>query len=246
MEKIAETNDAQLNVPAIYGRSKGADWFDMIYKRDIIIIGAGGIGSWLALELSRTGANLYIYDYDHFESHNGGQVMFNEDTGLLKTEAIKSTIASFSTDCRVTTFGKYTKLSESGKIVLCGPDDIPTRRLAFEKWAALVKKAPDEEKKSYFFQDGRLLAEQLQIFSVRGDRSDHIELFRDEYLQEPDEDDAPSCTFTQTAHMAGMIGGQMIGYLTNWLTNLKRGWDIRRFPFSYEYLLATDTRIVKY
>jgi len=246
MEKAGEVKDKEIIVPAIYGRSKGADWFEMIYKRDIIIIGAGGIGSWLALEISRTGPNLFIYDYDHFETHNGGQVMFAEDIGLLKTEAIKNTISSFSTDCKVTTFGKYTKVSESNKIVLCGPDNIATRKLAFEKWEALVEKAPAEEKRSYFFQDGRLLAEQLQIFSIRGDRPDHIDIYREQYLQEPDEDDKPTCTFSQTAPMASMIAAQMIGYLTNWLTNLKRGRDIRRFPFIYEYFLATDSRKVTY
>ncbi|NLR61094.1 hypothetical protein HGH93_23535 [Chitinophaga polysaccharea] len=233
-------------LPAIYGRSKGADWFEAIYKRDIIIIGAGGIGSWLSLFLSRTGANLFIYDYDHFENHNGGQVMFREDEGKLKTEAIKSTIASFSPDCEVTTFGKYIQTSDSGKIVICGPDNIPTRRLAFNKWATLVSKAPVEQKREYFFMDGRLLAEQLQIFCFSGDMPSLIEKYRTEFLFEPDEDTEESCTFKQTTPMAGLIAAQMIGYLTNWLTNLKRGRNIRRIPFSYEYLLATDTRIVKY
>jgi hypothetical protein len=234
------------DVPHIYSASKGADWFDMIYRRDIIIIGQGGIGSWLSFLLSRTGANLHIYDYDKFEGHNGGQVMFAEDDNVLKTEAMKNTIASFSPDCQVTTYNKYTRSSQSGRIVLCGPDNIPTRQLAFEKWNALVNKAPASEKSTYFFQDGRLFAEQMQIFSITGNKPEHIERYHKEFLQEPDEKDNPSCTFRQTTPMAAGIAFKMIGYLTNWLTNVKRGRDICRFPFVYEYLLAPDVTITIY
>ncbi|HEU4607135.1 MAG TPA: ThiF family adenylyltransferase, partial [Chitinophagaceae bacterium] len=163
MKEQTVEQTAEKNVPAIYGRYKGADWFDLLYKRDIMILGQGGIGSWLSFLLSRTGAKLYLYDMDRFEDHNGGQLMFRQDVGQLKTAAIAGTIADFSPDCALELFGAYTVDSETAPIVLTGFDRNDARKLAFNKWAHYVSRLPESKRKCCFFQDGRLLAEQFMI-----------------------------------------------------------------------------------
>lgn len=227
-------------LPAIYGRSKGLNWFNAIYKKDVIIIGVGGIGSHLAVQLSRTGARLSLYDHDRFESHNGGQVMLRNQVDMLKTQAVKQFISLYSPDCEVECFGKYTASSETGSVVMCGPDNIATRGLAFKKWADLVRSAPLQERRKYFFQDGRLLAEQFRIFSICGDDNRAMERYEREFLIEPDENQKPGCTTSQTTHCADKIASTMIGYYTNWLSNLNRGAKICVVPFSCEHFIPID------
>jgi hypothetical protein len=233
-------------LPAIYGRSKGLPWFDMIYKLDIIQIGVGGIGSHLALSLSRTGARLFLYDDDIFDDQNGGQVMFCEDIGVEKTQAIKDTISGYSPDCEVETFGKYTRSSETGKIVICGPDDITVRRMAFEKWAAYVRTLSDMDRKHCFFQDGRLLAEQYQIFNIAGDDDARMDRYYNEYLAGIHNPHKPKCTAQQTEYMAKSIAGRMMVYLTNWLTNVKGANAPRHVPLGeFYYQVNNQTRIIE-
>lgn len=243
---MKESTSVMTDLPPIYGRSKGLPWFDMIYKLDIIQIGVGGIGSHLALSLSRTGAKLYLYDYDSFEDHNGGQVMFREDIGVGKAQAIKDTIAGYSPDCEVEIFGKYTRASETGKIVICGPDDINVRKMAFEKWAAYVRTLPVADRKKCFFQDGRLLAEQYQIFNVPGDNDSLMDRYYNEHLVAVSNPHKPKCTATQTEYMAKIIAGRMVEYLTNWLTNVKGDNAPRQVPLAeYHYQLNNQTRIIE-
>lgn len=232
------------NIPLIYGRSKGLPWFDMIYKRDIILIGAGGIGSHVAAALSRTGAYLYIYDHDVFEEHNGGQVMFREDLGIRKTEAIRSTIAGYSPDCEVEIFGKYIFSSETGNIVICAPDKIEVRKMAFEKWAEYVRALEPEQRLHCFFQDGRLLAEQYRIFNIPGSDEQRMQRYYNEFLSGNRSPHTPKCTASQTEYAARMISGRMIAYLTNWLTNVKMGNSAREVPLSEEYFQANNRTII--
>ena len=65
-----------------YNRFKEAPWFlsvpeeekAVIHYSTINIGGAGGIGSWTALFLSRAGFYTYVQDFDTIETHNiGGQ-----------------------------------------------------------------------------------------------------------------------------------------------------------------------------
>lgn len=223
-------------VPAIYGRCKGAEWFDTMYKKDVIIIGQGGIGSWLTLIISRIGVNLFTYDFDRFESHNGGQFMNKHDVGELKTEALKKSIALYSPDCQIHTSGAYGWESETGNIVLCGLDKMTPRKQAFKNWRRYVSSLPEEIRKTCFFQDGRLLAEQLQIFSIAGNREDKMQEYEQYHLH--DDEDVPdaSCTNSQTTYCASMIASHMVEFLCNWAANLESKSACRAVPFMYEYL----------
>ena len=152
-----------------YGRMKGAPWFPLLHKRDVMLLGQGGIGSWVALALSRTGINLFTYDMDSFESHNmSGQLVRQNDIGKLKTQAIKEIIKELSPDCEVTTAGKYLSESMSNDIVICGFDNMVARKMAFTNWKILVASLPEAERANCFFQDGRMNPEQIQILNIWG------------------------------------------------------------------------------
>ena len=217
-----------------YSRFKGADWFENIYKKDILVIGTGGIGSWLNVLLSRTGCNLHIFDYDLVEEHNiSGQLFKMTDSGTEKTEAIKNIIKEFSGECEVELYTKYEESSITNDIVLSAVDNMAARKLAFTKWKANLSEVEDKSK--CIFIDGRLLAEQLQIFSIRGDDDVSIERYKNEFLFSDAEVDEEDCTYKQTSHCAAMIASHMTAFLTNFL-----GENYRRIPFFYSYIIQLN------
>lgn len=50
-------------------RFKDAPWFPK-EETNVVIGGAGGIGSWLSLLISRAGFFPIVYDFDILEEHN--------------------------------------------------------------------------------------------------------------------------------------------------------------------------------
>lgn len=236
------TQSKKDNIKGQYGRVKGAPWFPLLHKRDIMILGQGGIGSWVSFLLARTGANLHIYDMDRYEEHNmTGQVAKQRSIGMLKTEAMHDIIQDFSPDCQVEVYGEYKLDSDTSDIVICGFDNMVARKIAFQRWCEHhASLNTDEERKGMFFQDGRLLAEQLQIFNIPGGNWELIEKYEKEFLFADAEVAEAECTFKQTSHCAAMIASHMVGFLTNHLMNGKTGSDMFSVPFKYEYLIPLN------
>lgn len=230
-----------------FGRVKGASWFPLLYKKDVLVLGQGGIGSWTALLLSRIGCNLHLFDMDKYEVHNmTGQIVKHSAIGKDKTTAMVEVINDFSPTCLAVGYPqRYDEDSFTGTIVLCGFDNMVARKVAFNNWKTAVEKQSMEmDRAQFFFQDGRLLAEQLQIFSIPGDREDLIEKYEKEYLFDDAEVQEAECTFKQTSHCAAMIASHMVGFLTNWVSNVemvsKELPPFRQVPFMFEYLIPAN------
>jgi|ERR1044072_3194093 hypothetical protein len=229
-----------------FGRVKGASWFPLLYKKDVLVLGQGGIGSWTSLLLSRIGCTLHIFDMDNYEDHNmTGQVVPFDSIGLNKARAMAMVIGQFSPGCRVFHYPeRYTVDSFAGEIMICGFDNMVARKVAFNNWKAQLKDMPMADRHKYFFQDGRLLAEQLQIFNIPGGDSDSIARYENEYLFGDEEVQEADCTFKQTSHCAAMIASHMVGFLTNWISNAdkesKGEKSFKAVPFFYEYLIPIN------
>lgn len=230
-----------INVPQQYARVKGADWFPFLYKRPVMVLGQGGIGSHLSFLLSRIGCELYIYDHDVYEEHNmTGQIVKQSAIGKNKAEAMKELIGELSPDCVVECFGEYTEAEPTNDIVLCGFDNMLARNVSFQNWKKYVQKLDSEKRKKCVFMDGRLLAEVMQIITIPGDNDELIERYEKEYLF-PDAGVVDAdCTFKQTSHCASMIASHMTAFLTNWAFNAEKGKTIRRIPFYHEYLIPLN------
>lgn len=234
------------NVEPQYGRVKGASWFPLLYKKDVMVLGQGGIGSWTSLLLSRIGCSLHLFDMDTYEDHNmTGQVVSFDQIGSNKAVAMARVINNFSPKAIVLAYPeKYKEDTFTNQIVICGFDNMKARKVAFNNWVKMVSELPTEERGQCFFQDGRLLAEQLQIFNIPGDRGDLIEQYDDDYLFDDEQVAEAECTFKQTSHCAAMIASHMVGFLTNWISNLdakdKGNKGVRQVPFRYEYLIPLN------
>lgn len=221
-------------------RISGAPWFNLAKATLVLVGGAGGISSWLTLFLTRAGIHVSVYDFDDVSNVNlAGQFYTNQMIGASKIDALKYEITRFSDLCNF--HGINEEYTESGMvlpIMFSGFDNMAARKLFFTKWKQDVQNMKSEERKYALFIDGRLLAEQLQIFCVQGTNDVDIARYEEEYLFDDSEvQDAP-CTFKQTSHMAAMIAGFMTGFATNFLTNRVYDTDVYELPFFFEYRLA--------
>lgn len=223
-------------VKSQFDRVKGAEWFPLLHKRDVMVLGQGGIGSWTSLLLARAGCELHIFDMDRYEEHNmTGQLVGQSSIGELKTEAVAKLIKELSPDTAVYKYAAYAHDSPSNEIVICGFDNMKARKLAFEKWTSYINGLSEVQKRDCFFQDGRLLAEQMQVFNIPGDRPDLMELYEKDWLFDDEEGSEGDCTFKQTSHAAAMIASHMVGFLTNWVSG-----GVRKVPFMYEYMIPLN------
>lgn len=231
-------------------RFKDAPWFPK-EETNVIVGGAGGIGSWLTLMLSRAGFFPIVYDFDILEEHNlAGQLYTKSDAEAMvpKVDALKGLCKQFA-DTDITVMNeRYTKDSMSHHYVFSAFDNMQARKDMFAAWKEYVKEwedfkdiadaahIPNISLSEPIFIDGRLTAEQMQIFCVTPDKIEEYEkhLFDDTEVQ-----DAP-CTMKQTSHSAAMIASHMVGFFTNHMTNNAVGEKDRTVPFFWEYFIPIN------
>jgi len=219
-------------VPTKFSRFKDAAWFGD--GEHVLIGGAGGIGSWLALFLSRAGFKPIVYDFDIIEEHNmGGQFFRKKSIGKTKTFALSELIGEFCDSAIDNVNEAYGEDSMTHQYTFSAFDNNGARRIMFAKW--LIDFAG---KSDAIFIDGRLLFEQLTIFVIRGDDEDA----QHEYLANnlPHDSTIPNepCSQKQTTHTAAHIAAVMVEFFTNYLTMQKSEDELKlHLPFKWEYLV---------
>lgn len=217
---------------AIRDRFKDAPWFKTSGE-DIIIGGAGGIGSWLAFLLARAGYNINIFDFDSVEEHNiGGQLFRVKDVGRSKVDALEEIIREGS-ELSINTFNEaFTSESFGHYIMFSAFDNMVARKDMFKVWKEVAKENPNA-----IFIDGRLLFEQMQVLCVTVDTMDQYE---EEYLFDDSEVEDGMCTMKQTSHTAAMIASFMVAFFTNHMTNIVNKDKGRQVPFLHEYFIPVN------
>lgn len=232
------------------GRFKDAEWFPK-EDMEVIVGGAGGIGSWLTMLLSRLAMpNIYVYDFDTLEVHNmSGQLYGKQHIGQPKVVALADVCQSFA-DTTIT--GLNEKLDENSmatNFMFGAFDNMEARKTIFELWKGHVAEWSEakarvdagestwekEDMLPYtpIYIDGRLTLEQIQVFCVTPDK---IEAYEKDHLFPDGDVEEAECTLKQTSHTAALIGGMMVGLFTNHLGNVINGTTEREVPFLYQYL----------
>ena len=218
------------HVPDKYGRFKGADWFEL-EKREVLVGGAGGIGSWLTLFLTRANFKCFVFDFDRVETHNmGGQLYGKDAVGNLKVAELSKIVSSLSGDRIVMFNEKYNKDSPSNWATFSCFDNMEARKDMFENWVRMLP-IHKTEGHSPIFIDGRLRAEQMQIFCVT---ENTIEEYR-KHLFSSAEVEPDACTMKQTSHSAAMIASHMMAFFTNHLVG-----EARELPFYWSYFIPLN------
>lgn len=203
-------------------RFSSAEWFNAIQQSTILIAGVGGIGSWLALLISRMKPhNILLMDADIVETANmSGQLYCTSDIDKLKVDALSETLRNYSAYYNVMAIGSmFTEESEAYDIMICGFDNMEARKLYFYKWFERVKNKPIKERKKCLFIDGRLNAEKFQVISIVGTDYYGMKKYIQEFLFDDSEVDEAPCSFKQTTYCAAMISSIMCNVLVNFMSN---------------------------
>lgn len=220
-------------------RFKGASWFENMKDSEIIVAGVGGIGSWVALLLSRmTPSNIVLFDDDNVELTNmAGQCYMEESIGESKVTAMQNVCEKMSRYKSILGFQeKFNYDSVTADIMICGFDNMSARRTFYGAWKQRVtRKKTQKERAKCILIDGRLLMEEFQVFALTGDNEENMRIYDDKFLFTDSEMVEPLCSQKQTSHIAAMIASVMVGILTNFLSPCKE-WEVpRKVPFLTEF-----------
>lgn len=190
-------------------------------KKNIIIGGAGGIGSWTSLFLSRCGHEIHIYDFDTVDPVNiAGQFYSTDVLGENKVDAIAKLVHLFSNENVLCYNEKYTEESLVEDIMISGFDNMAARKVMFDNW----KKDATEDS---LFIDGRMSAESYDVFFVTINDIEEYEktLFDDSEVEEA------VCSYKTTTHNCASLASDIVYGLNIWLNNKVYGEDLIPLPF---------------
>lgn len=244
-EEVTDTlpeNPGSLEVDDSDSRFRGAEWFEDFKKLDITIAGVGGIGSYVAFLVSRLRPNsISLYDDDIIEESNlSGQLYERSDIGCSKVSALGGLIYNFSNYSSVFEYQeRFREHSTMHPILICGFDNMEARKIAFNRWEKLLKRTVREDRKNYLFIDGRLAAEEFQVFCITGDNQWAIDEYKKNYLFSDSEADEVVCSYKQTSYAANMIGTIITNLLVNFTYNKGNRPIVRSLPFLTEYSATT-------
>lgn len=237
-------NSKSIIISDTTSRFSGAIWYDKVKQTDVTLAGVGGIGSWCALLLAKLNVNkLTMYDYDSVESTNiAGQFYGVSQIGSFKTSAVAESLRNYARYndyvCRPE---RFIPTSPTSNVMICGFDNMAARKTFFEAWLNRVGNYTDKSK--LLFIDGRLNAEEFQIFAIQGDDTNAIEKYRREYLFDDSEVEEAICSYKQTSFMANMIASYMINIFVNFIANQCDPIIPRDVPFFTSY--TADTMFTK-
>jgi len=218
-------------------RFSGADWATEL--RTVSLIGLGGIGSWLALNLGRIGHEIVLYDGDTIDETNvlGGQMYQMDQLGTNKAQGVRNLCASMGCN---NTWHLMRRMFDDKDIpeliTITGLDNMAARKLAYERWLYTISQEPENADQA-IFMDGRLNLEMMEIITLQGNNPDHIREYREKYLFDDKEVEDIECTVKQSTFAAMGIACLMTATLCNWLTNKKLGMDFREVPMYQRLIL---------
>lgn len=185
--------------------------------KKIVIIGAGGIGSWTALALTKMGcSDVTVLDFDTIEEHNLGSQIYNEsDIGLKKVDALKEKVEHISASKIHILKKKYTKNTsfrqflQKFDIIISAVDSIVVRTDMFHELL--------EDEFSGWYIDGRMAANEINLYCIKMDNKKHTDLY-EETLFKPSEAVAIPCSARAVIYNCFVISG-LIADLVAQITN---------------------------
>jgi len=232
-----------------YGRFKGAPWFSKLADSMILIGGAGSIGSNVAFQLARTGADIVIVDNDNVGIENlAGQMYGPAQIGKTKVEAIAEVIVSLCEKPTITPInelvvpgdGQWLSILPTADVVIVGFDNLPARKVMYEEWR---KNGKDIS----LFIDGRLSMENGEIYVLeKRDLPEVFEGYEKTYFSPEEREELP-CTMKSTTHCGMILAGLIVANITNWLNNQDDRYlprDISNFRFYLELMKIDKPSLV--
>ena len=192
------------------------------------IVGCGAIGSSVATQLARLGANqFYLYDFDKVGIENVGVSQYiDSDIGKTKVQALRSHL--WSIDDSITsdiTIGKFTSYQGSKDDILVLGLDSMAARMEIVK---LIAQCPD---KPSIVIDGRMGAEQYQQYIYNNIT---VKKYEKDWYSDEDSDPEP-CTRKATSYCSNMSGS----FISNTIKNI-----VMKQPYFKEIIFNFSTLIL--
>lgn len=245
-EVVIPPNSGSLLVDEATSRFSGAIWYNAIQSKTITLAGVGGIGSYVGFLLARLKpAGLYLYDPDIVEQANmSGQLYSSSDLGQSKVSSLHRMLQLYANYYNSLAYQeRFTAESEATDIMICGFDNMEARRLFFDKWLEHVGNKPEGERSKCLFIDGRLAAEEFQVFAIQGNDERAIVEYGRKWLFSDAVADETICSYKQTTFMANMIASVMVNLFVNFVANECNPIIDRDVPFMTQY--SADTMYFK-
>lgn len=199
-------------------RFSGAIWAKQIKNVNVLLAGAGGTSSWLALFLGRSGINtLSVVDFDTFNYVNcGSQFVKHSDIGSYKVNALTSNLSEFTS---IKYINNYNSKIEDVNItynyydvIIAGIDSMATRKYMFEKFLALAKD-------NTLFIDTRIGAEYWEVYAFRKTDLESIEKYK-LTLFDDSQGNIGACDYQQSTLSAAGAAIQAAELVNIHITNL--------------------------
>ena len=245
-EVVIPPNSGSLLVDEATSRFSGAIWYSAIQSKTITLAGVGGIGSYVGFLLARLKpAGLYLYDPDIVEQANmSGQLYGNHNLGQGKVYALHNMMQQYANYYNAVAYQeRFTAESEATDIMICGFDNMEARKLFFDAWEDRLMSKPEEERGKMLFIDGRLAAEEFQVFAIQGNDLRAMREYRRKWLFSVAVADETICSYKQTTFMANMIASVMVNLFVNFVANECNPIIDRDVPFMTQY--SADTMYFK-
>lgn len=245
-EVVIPPNSGSLLVDEATSRFSGAIWYSAIQSKTITLAGVGGIGSYVGFLLARLKpAGLYLYDPDIVEQANmSGQLYGSGDLGQAKVSSLRRMLQVYANYYNSVAYQeRFTAESEATDIMICGFDNMEARKVFFNAWEDRLMSKPEEERGKCLFIDGRLAAEEYQVFAIQGNDLRAIREYRIKWLFSDAVADETICSYKQTTFMANMIASVMVNLFVNFVANECNPIIDRDVPFMTQY--SADTMYFK-
>ena len=220
-------------------RFSDAEWFNKVQEKVIVLAGVGGIGSNMAMILAKLNPSaIYIFDDDFVEQFNlAGQFYSNDDIGKPKVEALAASVNKYTNYSSIFALNRRFMLGEEviADIMICGFDNMGARKNFFAAWKNHVMELSEERRKDCLFIDGRLTADEFQIFCITGTDNFYMDDYVNNYLFNDYEAQRETCSYKQTGFLADMIGAFMVNLVVNFCANQVNPRRNITLPFMTSY-----------
>lgn len=236
--EILPPNSESLLIDESSSRFSSAIWFSKIGEQSVTLAGLGGIGSYTTFLLGRLKVNrLIIYDNDFVDGTNlSGQLFATQDVGNSKTRSVCRVLGEFSQYHNIIGMERrYDVNSLTTNIMICGFDNMMARQTFYDKWKLHVMDLPEEERGKCLFIDGRLAAEEFQVFCMKGSDTYLMRKYENKWLFDDNEAEATLCSYKQTSFCANMIASVMVNLFVNFIANQCEPLVERELPFYTNY-----------
>ena len=238
-EPLLPPNSPTLLLDDSTSRFSGAEWYNEIQSKSVIIAGCGGIGSNCAFQMARMHlTGIHLFDDDVVERANmSGQLFGYGDIGRMKVDAVAGMLLNYTPTTSVYAHSsRFDISSDSSDIMICGFDNMEARKTFFDAWHHhILQYTTSEERSKCLYLDGRLSIDTLQVFCITGDNDYACDEYYSHHLFSDAEADETICSMKQTTYLACMIGSIMTNLFTNFVANTLSPVIPYNLPFFIEY-----------